>query len=81
MMRIAIVGATVRLAAVAMTTSFGKLNAAFLFAQGNTGLQLVAQALQRNHQVTAIVRNADKLASFANDKNFKVSMGTSLKIF
>ena len=71
-MKVAIVGATVRWADDAQ--SFLSLSyLSFRFDQGNTGLQLVAQALQRKHQVTAIVRNTDKLASFGNDKNFKVS--------
>lgn len=43
-----------------------------LGATGNTGLQLVQQAIQRNHEVTAIVRNPDKLQPFSHNKNFKV---------
>lgn len=31
-------------------------------ATGNTGLQLVEQALARNYKVTALVRNPEKLA-------------------
>lgn len=41
-------------------------------ATGNTGLQLVAQAVQRGHTVSALVRNTGKLATFAGNENFKV---------
>lgn len=42
-------------------------------ATGNTGLQLVLQAINLGHQVTAIVRNPEKLKSFSNNQNFKVT--------
>jgi putative NADH-flavin reductase len=44
---------------------------ALLGATGNTGIQLAIQACQRNHQVTAIVRNPDKLATY-KDKNLTI---------
>lgn len=40
-------------------------------ATGNSGLQLVEQALKRGHTVSAIVRNPDALKSFAANPNFK----------
>jgi biliverdin reductase / flavin reductase len=41
-------------------------------ATGNTGLQLVAQALQRGYTVTAIVRSPGKLATFVQGEQFKI---------
>ncbi|CAF0856167.1 unnamed protein product [Adineta steineri] len=40
-----------------------KGNIVIVGATGNTGLQLVAQALERNYKVTALVRNPEKLAA------------------
>lgn len=45
---------------------------AVLGATGNSGLQLVAQALQRGHSVSAIVRNPAKLTSFVQNERFKI---------
>jgi len=45
---------------------------AILGGTGNTGLQLVAQALQRGYTVTAIVRNPGKLATFVQGEQFKI---------
>ena len=42
-------------------------------ATGNSGLQVVEQALNRGHQVTAIVRNPDKLTNFTENPNFKIA--------
>ena len=39
-----------------------KGNIVVLGATGNTGLQLVEQALERNYKVTALVRSPEKLA-------------------
>ena len=47
--------------------------------KGGTGLQLVQQALKRNHQVTAIVRNADKLKCFECDPNFRAVKADLMK--
>lgn len=40
--------------------------------KGNTGLELVKQALERGHQVTALVRNPGALEAFSKNENFKV---------
>jgi putative NADH-flavin reductase len=40
--------------------------------KGNTGLELVKQALERDHQVTALVRNPGALEAFSKNENFKV---------
>ena len=45
----------------------------FLFIlQGNSGLQLTKQALDRGHEVTAIVRNPAKLDFLTSNPKFKV---------
>lgn len=41
-------------------------------ATGPTGLELVQQAVDQGHQVTAVVRNPGKLNSFTNRENLKV---------
>jgi putative NADH-flavin reductase len=48
-----------------------KGNLIIVGATGNTGLQLVEQALARNYKVTALVRNSQKLAQFEH-KNLQV---------
>ncbi|CAF1016451.1 unnamed protein product [Rotaria sordida] len=56
-----------------MATSIDDTNKKIVIvgATGNTGLQLVEQALARNYKVTALVRNSDKLAHLAH-KNLEV---------
>jgi len=49
-----------------------KGNIVIVGATGNSGLQLVEQALARNYKVTAPVRNPDKLAHLAH-KNLEVN--------
>ena len=46
----------------------------FIKLKGNTGLELVKQALERGHQVTALVRNPGALEAFSKNENFKVIM-------
>ena len=46
---------------------------ALLGATGNTGIQLALQACKRGHQVTAIVRNPEKLKTI-QEENLKVSL-------
>ncbi|CAF0864568.1 unnamed protein product [Brachionus calyciflorus] len=41
-------------------------------ATGNTGLQVAAQLLQRGDEVTALVRNPDKLTSLASNEKLKI---------
>lgn len=48
-----------------------KGNIVVLGATGNTGLQLVEQALERNYKVTALVRSPEKLAHLQH-KNLEV---------
>lgn len=48
-----------------------KMKIAVLGATGQTGQQLVKQALQQGHIITAIVRNPSKLA--INHENLKVN--------
>jgi biliverdin reductase/flavin reductase len=40
--------------------------------KGNTGLECAKQALERGHQVTALVRNPDALKDLTSNENFKV---------
>jgi len=47
---------------MASSTDETKGKLVILGATGNTGLQLVQQALDRNYKVTAIVRSPEKLA-------------------
>lgn len=39
---------------------------------GNTGLELVKQGLERGHEITAIVRNPEKLHSYKDNANLKI---------
>ena len=60
-----------------MATSLDNTNGkiAVLGATGNSGLQLVEQALARNYKVVALVRNPEKLtAANLQDKNLEVSV-------
>jgi uncharacterized protein YbjT (DUF2867 family) len=49
-----------------------KGNIVIVGATGNSGLQLVEQALERNYKVTALVRNPEKLAHLQH-KNLEVN--------
>jgi uncharacterized protein YbjT (DUF2867 family) len=57
-----------------MATSLDNIkgNIVIVGATGNTGLQLVEQALARHYKVTAPVRNPEKLAHIEN-KNLQVN--------
>lgn len=57
---------------MATSTDETKGNLVIFGATGNTGLQLVEQALARNYKVTALVRNPDKLEPLAH-KYLKVN--------
>ena len=45
---------------------------AVLGATGPSGLQVVEEALERGHEVTALVRNPDKLTASVKEDRFKV---------
>lgn len=45
---------------------------AVLGATGPSGLQVVQEALERGHEVTAVVRNPEKLAESVKDEKLKV---------
>jgi uncharacterized protein YbjT (DUF2867 family) len=49
-----------------------KGNIVIVGATGNSGLQLVEQALERNYKVTALLRNPEKLAHLQH-KNLQVN--------
>jgi uncharacterized protein YbjT (DUF2867 family) len=55
-----------------------KGNIVILGATGNSGLQLVEQALERNYKVTALVRNPEKLAHLQH-KNLEVNYFLSVR--
>ena len=49
-----------------------EMKIAVLGATGPSGLQVVQEALERGHEVTAIVRNPEKLAESVKDEKLKV---------
>lgn len=81
-MKVAIFGATVSEMKfiVSIITNQIKDHCFFIKLKGNTGLELVKQALERGHQVTALVRNPGALEAFAKNENFKVIIKRRLLI-
>lgn len=49
-----------------------EMKIAVLGATGPSGIQLVQEALERGHEVTAIVRNPEKMAESVKDEKLKV---------
>ena len=54
---------------------------AVLGATGPSGLQVVQEALERGHEVTAIVRNPEKLVKSVKDEKLTVILYFSVNIF
>ena len=70
-MKIAIFGATVKKSIICLVKFYVAL-IILLILKGNTGLELIRQALFRELEVTAIVRNELKLEPFISNPKFKV---------
>ena len=49
-----------------------RIKIAVLGATGPSGVQVVTEALERGHDVTAIVRNADKMKQLVKNDKLKV---------